>query len=133
MKPYLYERRIRLVGDEQFIPKSYLHLAHYWTILSDEEFHKGVEYGMLRGLALKSQERKVVWTHKTQLELCTSWDLKEHEMQVIERMWRKMLRILTINDINTMDWLVHEAPNYDMLRCHLTERMGRAQMILSRL
>lgn len=133
MNTYLQERRVRLIGNAQFIPKSYLHLAHHWNILSDEEFHKGVEYGMVRGLALKSQDRKVVWTHKTELELCTSWALNEREMQAIERLWRNILRLLTLEDIDTMDWLVHDALNYDMLRSYLTKKMGRAQEILARL
>lgn len=131
--PSLQERRVRLIGDENFVPKSYLHLAHHWRILSNNDFQKGEEYGMLRGLALKSQNRKVNWTHKSQLELCTSWDLTPNQMRDIERTWGKVVRKLTLEEIGLMDWLVHAPITYECMRDNLRKMMLKTCCIFKKL
>lgn len=130
---YLHEKCRLLVGKGGYIPPSYLHLGHYWKCVEKREFIKGEEYSLLRGLVLKSQGRKTVWSHKIDKFQCSSWEMTLEQQRHIERLWRQMVQTLSCHDIGLLDWLVHEAILYDLPREIVRGRINKAVCILQRL
>lgn len=122
-----------LVGEGDYIPPSYLHLGHYWKCLGDKEFMKGEEYALLRGLALKSQNRKILWIHQMDKFQCSSWEMSLKQMRHVEQLWRQMIHTLTCRDIGLLDWLVHDAILYDLPRETVRRRINDAVCVLQRL
>lgn len=110
---WLIQKRQKMVEDETFSPSSYLHLAHFWGYVTDEQLKKGRRYGKLRGLLDLAQGNQVVWTHKLSHPCPTGRQLSLDQEEKIEKLWRKVRLRLTPKDMLALDWLVQEPLRYD--------------------
>lgn len=129
----LMKKRQRLIGDGEFIPASYLHLAHFWGYLTDKQFNKGKKYGKLRGLLDQAQGNYVVWSHKLSLDAHSRPPLTAEQEEDIEQIWKGVRNRITTQDMIHLDWLVHEALSYDWDITVLQERLKKYRIILERL
>lgn len=95
---WLIRKRQKLIGDHDFAPASYLHLAHFWGYISNKELKIGKKYAKLRGLLDQAQGNYVVWNHKlclnrhSRASLSYDWDFAalQHRLKIYTGILKKL-------------------------------------------
>lgn len=130
---WLIQKRQKLIGNHDFVPASYLHLAHFWGYITDKEFKAGKKYGKLRGLLDQAQGNYVVWSHNLCLNKYSRASLSPEKEATIEEAWKKVRNSITLQQMVQLDWLIHESVSYNWEPAALQHRLKIYTYVLKEL
>ncbi len=111
--PWLLHKRQSLVGEPNFVPASYLHLAYFWGYITEKEYVKGCKYSKLKVLIDLVQDNWIDWMHKMPQNRQSRPPISPEQEEKIEAIWRQLRQRLCPKDMIAMDWLVQEPLSYD--------------------
>lgn len=133
LNQWLIQKRQEFIGDDRFLPQSYLHLGHFLGYINNDDLIRGEIYSKLRRLVMKSHESQVFWTKPIFVERCSGHALNEESKVRIETAWRILRNFISLKQVSLLDWLTLDPVEYNLSKKFVQNKIRSAAQCLESL